>query len=456
MQSKIIAIDDEPDFLDTLRRGLVVSGYRNVVLESDPDIVVQRLEGGEVYDAALIDITLPGISGIDLLERFKALSPWTECIMVTAIDEARVAMACLHKGAYDYLVKPISKDDLVTALSRALERKRFVDILNMCKMPEAPKLETPEAFANIVATDMAMVKILREAEMDAPCNDPILISGEPGTGKKLLTRSIHLASARGKKQYARVTIDSALSGQDIAAQIFGRVGDSDAHVNNDLPGVLEATHGGTLVIDGIDRLPLDLQGKLLRVLQIGAFTKVNASSPQKADVRFIAVTTAHLGKLSARDGFRNDLYCRLRENWLHLPPLRQRKCDILPLIDHFTPASEQKPPESAFTPEAVSCLLNYAWPGNVAELKAVVQSAVRQRQGQPISSADLPDHVVNHVSAFDQRLREVHGVTALAEVEKQHILKIFQQVNQDLSQSAQLLEISLSTLRRRLERYGAL
>ena len=319
MQSRILVIDDELDFLDSIRRGLITSGYRNVELEADPIIAVQQLESGEIYDVALIDITMPGLSGIELLERFKELSPQTECIMVTAIDEARVAVECLRKGAYDYLVKPISKEDLLLSLSRALERKRLVDILDMGKKPESPKLTKPEAFANIVTQDNSMHKILKEAELHALSNVPILISGETGTGKELLARAVHRASTRSKRLYTPVNMD-ALDGNLFAAEFFGHVKGAFTGAQTDRAGYLEETHRGTLFLDEIGNLPFDLQGKLLRVLQDGEFIKIGASRPQRVDVRFIAATNADLEKLIAQKRFRKDLYYRLRGGRWSQPP----------------------------------------------------------------------------------------------------------------------------------------
>lgn len=453
MQSRILVIDDEHDFLDSIRRGLITSGYRNVVLEADPMVVSQQLEAGELYDVALIDITMPGLSGIELLEQFKETSPQTECIMVTAIDEARVAVECLRRGAYDYLVKPISKEDLILSLSRALERKRLVDILDIGKKPVPPKLSKPEAFADIITNDTAMHKILKEAELHAPSNVPILISGETGTGKELLARAVHRASTRSKRLYSPVNMD-ALDSNLFAAEFFGHIKGAFTGAQTDRAGYLEETHRGTLFLDEIGNLPFDLQGKLLRVLQNGEFIKIGASRPQRVDVRFIAATNSDLEKLIVQKRFRKDLYYRLRGGWLHLPPLRQRKDDIPLLVEQFTLSSKQRPKKTDVTQEALSCLINYNWPGNIRELKATIQTAINLSQEKPISPDHLPSHIVKHSSRSKKSNPGKSGVTAMAEVEKQHILKVYEQANQNKSETARLLEISLSTLRRKLESYG--
>jgi DNA-binding NtrC family response regulator len=452
MESRIIVVDDEVDFLDSVRRGLITSGFKDVNLESDPVKIAQAIEAGEEYDVALIDITLPRMSGIELLERFKELSPQTECIMVTALDEARVAVDCLRKGAYDYLVKPISKEDLVLSLSRALERKRLVDILDISKRPDAPRLRKPEAFSEIVSGDVRMFKILREAELHAPSNVPILISGETGTGKELLARAIHRASTRHGNRYTPVNMD-ALDGNLFSAEFFGHVKGAFTGAQSNRAGYLEETHRGTLFLDEIGNLSLDLQGKLLRVLQEGEFIKIGNSRPQQVDIRFIAATNADLEKLINQNRFRKDLFYRLRGGWLHLPPLRQRRDDIPLLVDHFIQLSEAPSNPKKITPDAMALLFNYAWPGNIRELKSVIHSAINLSQGAPIAPGHLPAHLVKKSAPRKPTVIQ-DGAVALNEMEKRHILNIYDQTEQNKSETARLLEISLSTLRRKLESYG--
>ena len=453
MENRVIVVDDEVDFLDSVRRGLITSGFTNVRLESDPMKVAQLLEGENSYDVALIDITMPILSGIELLERFKELSPQTECIMVTAIDEARVAVECLRKGAYDYLVKPLSKEDLVLSVSRALERKRLVDILEIGKKGEMPSLDKPEAFGDIITGDRGMFKVLREAELHAQSNVPILISGETGTGKELLARAVHRASTRSKQRFTPVNMD-ALDSNLFAAEFFGHVKGAFTGAQTDRAGYLEETHRGSLFLDEIGNLTIDLQGKLLRVLQEGEFIKIGASRPQRVDVRFVAATNSDLEKLIVQKRFRKDLYYRLRGGWLHLPPLRKRMADVPLLVNHFIQAFEPRASQGEITPDALSLLCNYAWPGNIRELKSAIQSAMNLSQGAPISPRHLPAHVVRKSTARNDPSPDGYGPVPLHEMEKRHILNIYNQTDQNKSEAARLLEISLSTLRRKLESYG--
>jgi len=188
MEYRIIAVDDEQDFLESVRRALLTSGFRNVRIEKDPQKLVSELEQGEVFDLAILDLTMPGMSGMELLETFKKISPETECIMLTATDEARMAVDCLKKGAYDYLVKPVSREDLVSTVQRALERTRLLSLANLGKSGLLPDLDNPEAFASIVTMSGKMMRTMKEAELHAASHVPVLITGESGTGKDLLAR----------------------------------------------------------------------------------------------------------------------------------------------------------------------------------------------------------------------------------------------------------------------------
>ena len=220
MDNRIIVIDDEQDFLDSIRRGLITSGFKNIHIEDNPEKAAAAFKTGETFDIALIDITMPGMDGMELLEVIRNNSPRTECIMVTAIDEVRVAIKCLRKGAYDYLVKPLSKEDLISSLNRALERKRLVDLLDLGKLKSIPQLENKEAFRPIITRSEKVLRVLKEAELHASGDVPILITGDTGTGKELLSRAIHAASPRVKFDFTPINMD-ALTAQLFDAEFFG-------------------------------------------------------------------------------------------------------------------------------------------------------------------------------------------------------------------------------------------
>jgi two-component system, NtrC family, response regulator AtoC len=454
MDYRIMAIDDEQDFLDSVKRGLITSGFKDITLERDPKNAVSFFARGEHADLALIDVTMPGMSGVEVLEAIKCVSPKTECIMVTASNEARLAVECLKKGAYDYLVKPVSREDLVLSVNRALERRRLLDILDLGKKKGAPKLEHPEAFKHITTRSPEMFRILKEAELHARSDVPVLITGESGTGKELLARAIHQASLRTRFPFTPVNMAS-LNSTLFDAEFFGHTKGAFTGAEKERAGYLEHTHRGTLFMDEIGNLPFEMQGKLLRVLQEGEYLKLGTSQPRKADIRFITATNADLERLMAKGLFRKDLFYRLKGAWLNLPPLRERRDDIPLLIDRFVEEFHAHRGGPGVEEEALSALVDYEYPGNIRELRNMIQSAVNLAKDRPISSRLFPDHLRKQKKSNKKEVTERPGtVSALAEAEKAHILMVYEQTGRNKAQTSDLLGIGLNTLRRKLRSYG--
>ncbi|MGD8549532.1 MAG: sigma-54 dependent transcriptional regulator, partial [Desulfobacterales bacterium] len=334
MQNRIIAIDDDQTFLKSIRRALITSGFTSITLEQDPGKAVSVFKQCKSYDIALIDVSMPGMDGLEVLEVIKHNSPETECIMITALDEAGTAVNAMKRGAYDYLVKPVEKDDLVLSINRALERKRLFNITGIGKGSRLPELLHEHAFKSIIFGSSDVLKILKEAELHAASDIPILITGESGTGKELLARAVHAASPRSKSVFTPVNMAS-LTGSLFDAEFFGHTKGAFTGAEKDRTGYLENSNKGTLFLDEISNLPMALQGKLLRVLQDGEYIKLGTDTPRKTDIRFIAATNEDLEKRITNWKFRKDLYYRLKGGWLHLPALRQRKEDIPLLANHF-------------------------------------------------------------------------------------------------------------------------
>lgn len=454
MGNRIIVVDDEKVFLESIRRGLITAGYKNVRVESDPKQAAALFEKGETWDIALIDITMPRMNGVELLELIRGHSPHTECIMVTAVNDATVAVECMKKGAYDYLVKPVSRDDLIIKIRHAEERKRLLDILDLKKRETAPELTNPKAFERIVTRSPRLLEILKEAELHASSNVPILITGESGTGKELLSRAIHTASPRAKSPFVPVNMAS-ITNTLFDAEFFGHVRGAFTGAEKDRTGYLEHANQGTLFLDEIGILPIDLQGKLLRVLQEGEYAKIGSGRLKKIDVRFIAATNENLAASLARGTFRKDLYYRIKGALLHLPPLRERQEDIPLLIDRFLSEFHGTCGEKRIEEKAMASLLKYDYPGNIRELRSILQAAVNLAQGGPITLNVLPEAVRSrklpsgHVPAPESR-----PSASLVEMEKAHILKIYAETGENKSRTARVLGLSLNTLRKKLKSYG--
>jgi DNA-binding NtrC family response regulator len=453
--NRILIIDDDRDYMALLAGKLRAIGYDNLRLTAHPREAMRAFEEEPLFDLALIDMTLPELDGLAMLEHIKNHSPGTECIMITAINEARTAVDCLKKGAYDYLVKPVAKDVLALILPKALERKRLLDILDLEKRQLDPTLINPAPFAPLVTASPLMVRVLKEAELHASSNVPILITGESGTGKELLAWAIHNAGSRAKHPFTLINM-AAISSTLFEAQLFGQTCLASSGGAGQRTGFLEHTHQGTLFLDEIGDLPLPLQGKLLRVLQEGEFTRADSNERVCVDLRVIAATNEDLDCMMSRQAFRKDLYYRIRGGWLHLPPLRRRPEDIPLLIETFMGKhAAYRDPLGRITPHALDLLLNYPWPGNVRELKAVIQSAVNVAQGCSLEAGHLPEHVRNPVrrSAMPTP-RHPEGLRDLASVEKEHIMRIYGHFAGNKSQTARTLGIGLNTLRRKLAVYG--
>lgn len=454
MNNAILVVDDERDFLETLKRGLIISGYKNLNLLTDPMAASKSVEAGESYDIALLDITMPGMNGLELLERIKTCSPETECIMITAVNEVSVAVQCMQKGACDYLVKPILHEELVLRIKRALEKKRFMDILEVKRSPTLPTLNNAEAFCGICTNSLSVQKTLKEAELHAMSDLPVLVTGESGTGKELLARAIHKASHRAKYPFVAINMAS-MSETLFEAEFFGHTKGAFTGAERERAGYLENAHRGTLFLDEIGSLPPSLQGKLLRVLQDGEFMKIGSSKPLRIDIRFIAATNQNLEALMAKGLFRKDLFYRLRGAWLHLPPLRERSDDIPILIDRFISEIEPDRRPRAVEQKVLSFLVSYDYPGNIRELRSIIEAAANLSQGGSISMGTLPAYL-KEMKGKPTQPGETRGSTArsLAEVEKICILSTYESTGCNKAQTAQRLKIGVSTLRRKLESYG--
>ncbi len=453
MDDHILVVDDEIDFLQSVRRGLLAAGFRNIRTESDPFRAGAMFDRGEIFDVALIDITMPGMDGLELLARAKEACPDIETIMVTAHNDARYAIDALRKGAYDYLLKPVTWEDLVASIHRALERKRLLEILTLDKRPDIPGLKNPEAFKALKTSAPGIKKIFREAELHGMSNVPILITGESGTGKGLLAAAIHKASARRENPFTPINMAS-LPSELFEAEFYGHTAGAFTGAKQSRTGYVEQTNGGTLFLDEIGTLPFELQGKLLRVLQEGEFMRLGSSRPQTADLRIITATNADLDHLLQEGRFRKDLYYRLKGAWLRMPPLRERKEDIPLLAAHFM--REIHTGEGAgIEPGAMEILMHYDFPGNVRELRSIIHTAVNLSQGRPLKEQVLPPEVRKGALAGQKQLApNLEGVMPLAQWEKRYILEIYQRADRNKATTARLLEIGINTLRRKLSAYG--
>lgn len=451
MNNRIVVIDDDQAFLESIRRGLTIRQFKDIKLMSDPRKAVDFFSENHYPDVTLIDITMPGMEGDELLEIIKKATPGTECIMVTALNDIRKAIECIKKGAFDYLLKPVSLEEIVITIERAMERKRLLDAFSIYKgIPS--ELENPGAFEAIITRSKTMRMLLRESELHASSDVPVLITGETGTGKELLAQAIHGASHRSTSPFTALNMASSPSTL-FDADLFGYVKGAFTDAKADHRGYLECTEGGTIFFDEIGIMPLELQGKLLRLLQEREYYKLGANTPRKIDIRFVAATNENPTTLIDKGRMRKDLYYRLRGAWLHLPPLRERKEDIPFLVHSFLGESSGESKPLSVSQEALDVLMEYDFPGNVRELKSIIGAAMNLAQGKPITPSLFPSYIKKTQGTPSEG--ESGSLLLLTEVEKRHILSVYKRTRNNKSKTAELLGIGINTLRRKLKTYGA-
>ncbi len=451
MDPSILVVDDEPAFLDSVVRMLRLEGFHTVTAVADP-LRVEGLLADHAFDAAFLDITMPGMDGIEVLRLIKERSPATECVMVTANESVPLVIQAVRAGAYDYLVKPLTPDQMKHALDRALERKRLIESVVLRSARAAKRtLDHPGAFRDIVTGDRSMLQLLHEAELHARSDIPILVTGETGVGKELLARAIHRASRRADHPFVPVNM-LALSPTLFESEFFGHVKGAFTGADRRREGYLARAGGGTLFLDEIGDLSMEIQGKLLRILQEGEYAAVGDTRCIRSDVRFVAATNQDLDLLVQEGRFRRDLFYRLQFAHLVLPPLRDRIDDVPLLAEHFL--RDAGSAASAITDDGWASLRAHDWPGNVRELAGVLQAATNLAAGGDVTPDQLK---LPHVS---QRTRRACAPTVtgelepLREVERHHILAVYEAMDHNKSQTARVLEIGLQTVHRKLKVYG--
>ncbi len=454
----ILVLDDEKTFLDSVCRVLRIEGYEDVMAIADPREVAAALKDS-TFDVALLDVTMPHMDGIEILCLVKEASPGTECIMLTANESVPTVVKAMRLGAYDYIIKPLEPQRLVQTLRAALERKRLLEtLLIKSGKAQAGTLRKPEAFAGIVTQAASMIRLLHEAELQAASDIPVLVTGETGVGKELMARAIHAASRRVKGPFVAVNMLS-LSMNLFESEFFGHVRGAFTGADRDKAGYLAQARGGTLFLDEIGDLPMEIQGKLLRILQEGEFTPVGRTRPELSDSRFVAATNQDLARLVSEGRFRRDLLYRLQFASLEIPPLRERRTDVRLLAQRFL--ERCKVGGRVLSEASLAALECHDWPGNVRELKAVVESASNLAEGGTIE----PGHLRLPVRPAYSQTPGAPAATAgagsgtgtldpLADVEKRHILHVYEACGRNKTQAAKVLEIGLQTMHRKLRSYG--
>lgn len=451
MNSKrILIVDDDQSLRRVTQMQLEEAGYEVLAAADGSEALAVMSETAPPL--IITDLKMPGMSGMDLLRAIRAGYPQTAVIMVTAFGTVQTAVEAMKAGAYDYITKPIDYDELTLLVNRAMEHQ---DLLAEVRQLRA-SLDEKYGFENIIGRSKPLLRVLDLASRVAAKDSIVLIRGETGTGKELLARAIHQNSRRREQPF--VTINCGAIPRDLLeSELFGHTKGSFTGAFAAKAGKIEAADGGTLFLDEVGELPLELQVKLLRLLQHGEVEKVGAAAPAKVDVRIIAATHRNLQAMIEDGAFREDLYYRLAVVPLEIPPLRERSDDVPELVQELFVRTKRKHsvPNLRLPSSLLPYFCSYRWPGNVRELENVIERVVVLSAGDEINLADLPDALrSSHRGAEVLELPLPEGGISLEGVERELILRALRKFDWNQTQAARYLDISRRTLIYRMEKHG--
>jgi DNA-binding NtrC family response regulator len=446
MKARVLVVDDEPHQRDILQMILEGEGYDATVAGNARQAMDEARSGS--FDVVLTDLKMPDKSGIELLGELQKTQPGVCVVLMTAHGSIDSAVEAMRRGAFDYLTKPLERDELLLVLKRALERTRLVRENRMLH----EQLRDRFRLDNIVGAHGSMQDVFRIVHKVAASPSTVLIYGESGTGKELVARALHYQSDRRGRPFYAVNV-AALPESILEAELFGYEKGAFTGADARKVGLFEQASGSTLFLDEVGDLKRDLQVKLLRTLQEREILRVGGTERIRVDVRIIAATNMDLEKAVGSGLFREDLYYRLNVIPIVLPPLRERRTDIPLLVEHFVKKHEGGRPRS-ISPKALDALVEYRWPGNVRELESVIERALLLAEDDLIQPEDLPAAVRAGLSARRGALPFdiPEGGIDLEEVERSLVLKALEKTEGNVSRAARLLGLTRRTLQYRLEK----
>jgi two-component system response regulator AtoC len=448
----ILVIDDEPGLRQTVSLILSEEGYDVQTATDGEEGLTRALEWEP--DVILCDVRMPRLAGLDFLSRYRAAGGDALVIMMTAYGGTEQAIEAMKQGAYVYLPKPFSPDQLILTLRKAEERESLREEVTRLR----EEVNISGRYRAIIAKSPAMTKALSVAAKVAPHSSPVLVTGESGTGKELIARLIHTESERKAAAFIAVNC-GAIPENLLESELFGYVRGAFTGADRDKPGLFEAASGGTLFLDEIGEMPATLQVKLLRVLQEGEVRRLGDTKSRSVDVRLVSATNKDLDEEMKSGAFRRDLYYRIAVVPIHLVPLRQRRDEIPLLVRHFIDQINRKLrlDIDGVDAEAMHLLLEYSWPGNVRELENSVERAMVLAEERKLTADDLPPHISSPVLALDNlELSEddlsvkKHG----ALLERRLIRQALERTGGNKTRAADLLDLSSRALLYKIREYG--
>ncbi len=447
----VLVVDDDEGLLLSIKATLMSSGLPEPALISDSRNVL-NLVRTHPFRLILLDLMMPHFNGLEVLEKIKGEFPLTECVIVSASDEVATAVQAMTLGASDYLVKPLNSEKLIALVNRTLEKYNLQDELaRFGRKKVFSELNNPQAFSDLVAEDESMALVFHQVEAVAGTDYSVVISGESGTGKEMLARVIHRLSKRSKAPFYAVNMAS-VSKTIFEDEFFGHAKGAYTDASSERTGFFEAANGGTLFLDEITELDPSLQAKLLRVIEEREFYRLGSTEIRSVDVRIIAATNRDINEEIIQGRFRADLFYRINMYNIKIPPLRERRDDILPLASHFLNihAKANKKKIQGLSPELAERLLQASFPGNVRELENMIAPAVLLEAGKTLTLASAR----NLIPYTGPERRKTVEMLTLDELEKRHIKRVLEVTGGNRPKAAKILDVNVTTVYRKIEKYN--
>ena len=437
MLGKILAIDDEKNIRHLISSEFSLEGFEVVTAASGEEGLA--LFRNHRFDVVLLDIKLPKLNGIEILKRIKKISQATEIIMITGYGDIRSAVEATKLGARDYVTKPFKLDELLTLVRHSIQEKPSASDA----VEKTGDFQTVNGGQIVQCPSQAMKKIYDMVDRIAPSDYTVLICGETGTGKDVMAGWIHYRSLRKNGPF--VSLDCGLLSQNLAeSELYGHRKGAFSGASDAKLGLVEKSHNGTLFLDEIGNIDLEVQKKFLRFIETKRIRRVGETRERLVDARIILATNLDLEKAMDKGLLRGDLFFRMAEFTVTIPPLKDRPEDIMSLAHHFL---GQFSPNKTISPEVDDILLTYPWPGNVRELKATIGKVALMSDKNVITADDIPRHLINRISVSPGKPK------TLEDMEKEHILAILAETGGNQTKAAKILNINRKTLYKKINKY---